>query len=61
MNFCVRVVCIDSEQVLWGGSIGVEGTKEVYVVWRSREEPSPFIMETASGIFASVQELYESQ
>ncbi|MBI1826630.1 MAG: hypothetical protein HY287_13435 [Planctomycetes bacterium] len=36
-----------------------EGTKEVYVVWRSREEPSPFITETASGIFASVQELFQ--
>lgn len=35
-----------------------EGTKEVYVVWRSREEPSPFVTETASAIFKTVEELF---
>jgi adenylate kinase len=33
-----------------------EHTKEVYVVWKSRKHPSPFITETATKIFASVPE-----
>ncbi len=32
-----------------------EGTKEVYVVWRPKREPSPFITETATCIFESVE------
>jgi len=35
-----------------------EGTKEVYVVWRPDEEPSPFVTETATAIFRSVDELF---
>jgi adenylate kinase len=33
-----------------------EHTKEVYVVWKPRKSPSPFITETATKIFASVPE-----
>jgi adenylate kinase len=33
-----------------------EGTKEVYVVWKPRKNPSPFITETATKIFRSVDE-----
>lgn len=34
-----------------------EGTKEVYVVWQPKIEPSPFVTETATRVFASVEEL----
>lgn len=33
-----------------------EHTKEVYVVWKPRKSPSPFITETATKIFSSVDE-----
>jgi adenylate kinase len=33
-----------------------EHTKEVYVVWKPKKNPSPFITETATKIFKSVQE-----
>jgi adenylate kinase len=33
-----------------------ENTKEVYVVWKPACEPSPFITETATEVFASVEE-----
>ena len=33
-----------------------ENTKEVYVVWKPACEPSPFITETATAVFVSVQE-----
>jgi len=33
-----------------------EHTKEVYVVWKPKKSPSPFITETATKIFASVEE-----
>ncbi|MBL9141074.1 MAG: AAA family ATPase [Phycisphaerae bacterium] len=33
-----------------------EHTKEVYVVWKPRKNPSPFITETATKIFRSVDE-----
>ena len=33
-----------------------EHTKEVYVVWKPRKTPSPFITETATRIFSSVDE-----
>lgn len=33
-----------------------EHTKEVYVVWKPRKHPSPFITETATKIFTSVKE-----
>lgn len=33
-----------------------EHGKEVYVVWRPRKNPSPFITETATKVFASVEE-----
>ncbi len=35
-----------------------ESTKEVYVVWRPDDEPSPFITETATAVFRSLQELF---
>jgi adenylate kinase len=41
-----------------------EHTKEVYVVWRPKKAPSPFITETATKIFRSVDEAlahFESQ
>lgn len=34
-----------------------EGTKEVYVVWEPRAEPSPFVTQTATRVFASIDEL----
>lgn len=33
-----------------------ESTKEVYVVWRSQAEPSPFVTNTATAVFQSVAE-----
>jgi adenylate kinase len=36
-----------------------EGTKEVYVIWRPRKEPSPFVTETATKVFTSVDELFK--
>jgi hypothetical protein len=33
-----------------------EGGKEVYVIWASRGMPSPFITETATKVFRSVDE-----
>jgi adenylate kinase len=33
-----------------------ETTKEVYVVWKPKAEPSPFITETATKLFVSTQE-----
>jgi hypothetical protein len=33
-----------------------EHTKEVYVVWKPKKSPSPFITETATKIFRSVEE-----
>lgn len=33
-----------------------EGTKEVYVVWQPKVEPSPFVTETATKVFATVEE-----
>lgn len=34
-----------------------EGTKEVYVVWQPKVEPSPFVTETATKVFATVEEV----
>ncbi|MCO6435772.1 MAG: AAA family ATPase [Phycisphaerae bacterium] len=36
-----------------------ECTKEVFVVWRSPSEPSPFVTETATKVFRSVAEAME--
>lgn len=36
-----------------------ESTKEVYVVWRPESEPSPFITETATKVFASLTEAFD--
>ena len=36
-----------------------EHTKEVYVVWKPKKAPSPFITETATKIFSSVDEALE--
>jgi adenylate kinase len=33
-----------------------EATKEVFVIWRPRAEPSPFITETATRVFPSTEE-----
>jgi len=33
-----------------------EATKEVFVIWKPRADPSPFITETATKVFASTQE-----
>lgn len=35
-----------------------ESTKEVYVVWRPDEEPSPFVTETATAVFRSLGDLF---
>lgn len=36
-----------------------ETTKEVYVVWQPRVEPSPFITETATRVFRTTDEAFE--
>ena len=36
-----------------------EGGKEVYVVWKAKNAPSPFITETATKVFAGVDEAIE--
>jgi adenylate kinase len=36
-----------------------ETTKEVYVIWKPRMEPSPFVTETATRLFGGVDELME--
>ncbi len=35
-----------------------EGTKEVYIIWRPKKEPSPFITETATKVFPAVDDLF---
>ncbi len=35
-----------------------ENTKEVYVIWRADCDPSPFITETATAVFPSVESLF---
>jgi hypothetical protein len=35
-----------------------ESTKEVYVIWRPKDEPSPFITETATRVFRSLPALF---
>lgn len=35
-----------------------EGTKEVYVIWRPKAEPSPFVTETATRVFRTIDELF---
>ena len=35
-----------------------EGTKEVYVIWRPKKEPSPFVTETATKVFPCVEDLF---
>jgi adenylate kinase len=36
-----------------------ESTREVYVVWRPDREPSPFVSETATAVFRSMEELFK--
>lgn len=36
-----------------------EGTKEVFVIWRPQSDPSPFITETATEVFHSLDELFQ--
>ncbi|MHC4441456.1 MAG: AAA family ATPase [Planctomycetota bacterium] len=36
-----------------------EATKEVYVLWKPKEEPSPFVTETANAVFRSMDEAME--
>jgi len=33
-----------------------EATKEVYVVWKPKDDPSPFVTETANAVFGSIEE-----
>jgi len=33
-----------------------EATKEVFVIWRPRRNPSPFVTETATAVFATTDE-----
>lgn len=35
-----------------------ESTKEVFVIWRPDDEPSPFVTETATAVFRSIEELF---
>ena len=54
----------ESGKIIPGLSSGVErelqhaweGAKEVYVVWKPSKQPSPFITETATKVFTSVEE-----
>ena len=39
--------------------LAFEGTKEVYVIWRPKKDPSPFITETATRVFKTVEELFK--
>lgn len=36
-----------------------EATKEVYVIWRARTDPSPFITETATRVFSDLQGAFD--
>jgi len=36
-----------------------ENAKEVYVIWKPECEPSPFVTETATRVFRSLEELFE--
>lgn len=36
-----------------------EATKEVYVIWRPAKAPSPFVTETATQVFPTVEALFE--
>jgi adenylate kinase len=36
-----------------------EGGKEVYVIWRGKNPPSPFVTETATRVFSGVEEALE--
>ncbi len=36
-----------------------ESTKEVYVIWKARSEPSPFVTRTATRVFRSLREAFE--
>ncbi len=36
-----------------------EGTKEVYVVWKPKSEPSPFITETATRVFPGIDPMLQ--
>jgi adenylate kinase len=36
-----------------------EGTKEVYVVWEPKVEPSPFVTETATKVFETTEQVLE--
>lgn len=36
-----------------------EATKEVYVIWRPQAKPSPFVTETATAVFRSIDEAME--
>ncbi len=35
-----------------------ESTKDVFVIWRGNDEPSPFITETATEVFKSIDDLF---
>jgi hypothetical protein len=35
-----------------------ESTKEVFVVWRPEDAPSPFVTETATAVFGSIEALF---
>jgi len=35
-----------------------ECTKDVFVIWRPDDEPSPFVTETATAVFKSIEELF---
>lgn len=36
-----------------------ESTKEVYVIWRPECNPSPFVTETATHVFSSIEQLFD--
>jgi len=36
-----------------------EATKEAYVIWRPRKDPSPFTTETATRVFPAVEDLFK--
>ncbi|MCK4276122.1 MAG: hypothetical protein KAX78_06390, partial [Phycisphaerae bacterium] len=36
-----------------------EAAKDVFVIWQGRAEPSPFVTETATRVFGSIDEAIE--
>ena len=40
------------------GQGGHEHAKDVYVIWKPKKEPSPFVTQTANKVFRSIEEAF---